>query len=53
MNNKEREMWVLNDEDLYNWWKSTKLSMTRFLKDKRLLVDKYINALIDIGKGPR
>ena len=47
MNNKERELWVMNDEPLYLWWQSTKLPMTKFLKEKRQSIDRYIKALTD------
>ena len=42
MNNSEREMWVLNDEGLYSWWRSTHQSMTQFLKDNRKELDLHI-----------
>lgn len=35
MNNREREMWVISDEGLYRWWRGTRLSMTKFLKEYR------------------
>jgi hypothetical protein len=37
----------LNHEGLYNWWKSTKLGMKRFLLAHRMEVDKEIKAIID------
>lgn len=43
MNNREREDWVNNDEGLYNWWKSSRMSMTKFLKENRAEIDEVIN----------
>jgi hypothetical protein len=43
MNNRQRELWILNDESLYRWWKSTHLSMTNFIKLYRQDIDDYIN----------
>ena len=42
MNNRERELWVLNDESLYNWFKASKKSMSLFLKENREELDLYI-----------
>jgi len=42
MNNEERRLWVLNDEELYTWFKGTHLSMTEFLKENREELDKCI-----------
>jgi len=28
----ERELWIMNDESLYHWWRSTRLSMRKFIK---------------------
>lgn len=37
MNDRERELWVLNDEGLYNWWKSERprVTLKKFIKDNR------------------
>ena len=42
MNNNERELWLLNDEFLYNFWKSTRLSKREFLKQYKENIDQYI-----------
>ncbi len=42
LNDREREQWVRNDEGLYNWWKSTRLSMREFLRKVRPELDKSI-----------
>jgi len=46
MNNKEREMWVLNDEGLYNWWKASKMSMTKFIKENKDDLDQILDKAI-------
>lgn len=35
MNDKEREQWIQNDEGLYNWWRSSRLSMREFIRQNR------------------
>ncbi|MEE9594267.1 MAG: hypothetical protein V3V92_02600 [Candidatus Hydrothermarchaeales archaeon] len=50
MNDQERELWLLNDEGFYQWWKDSKLSMTKFLRDHRTEIDEYINAALNKGK---
>lgn len=47
MNNTEREMWVLNDEGLYNWFKSSRMSMSRFLKENREELDNCIKRVLE------
>lgn len=43
MNDTEREQWVLNDEQLYTWWQSCKVSMRAFIRENRALLTAYIN----------
>ena len=47
MNNTERELWLLNDEPIYNFWKSTRLSKREFLKKHRNKIDTYIKYKLD------
>jgi hypothetical protein len=42
MNNDERSIWVDNDEGLYNWWKSSRLSKRKFIKENKAEIDKAI-----------
>ncbi len=42
-NDRERELWVSNDEGLYNWWKDSGLSMRNFLRQNREELDQIIN----------
>ena len=50
MNNREREMWIDNDEGLYNWWRSSRMSKREFLKQYRAELDACINRAL--GKAP-
>ena len=50
LDDREREMWVRNDEGLYNWWRSSRLSMRDFLRQNRTEIDAAINRVL--GKGP-
>ena len=43
MNDKEREMWVNNDEGLYNWFRESRLSMREFIRSNRAELTAYIN----------
>ena len=44
MNDSEREIWILNDEGLYHWWKSSRLSMRRFIRENRETLTSAIEA---------
>lgn len=45
MNNTYREQWIDNDEGLYNWWKSTRLSKAKFIKENRAEIDAAIERM--------
>lgn len=47
-NDRERELWVLNDEGLHSWWKSTRMSMRQFIRENRQEIDEAI----DHGMSP-
>ena len=47
MNNREREMWINNDEGLYRWWKSSGMGITPFIKENREEIDKYILSILE------
>ena len=60
MNNTEREQWIDNDEGLYNWWKSSRMSKREFIKENRAQIDEVIENMISNKKpqhymtyGPR
>jgi len=42
MNNTERELWILNDEVFHLAWQSTGLPITKYMKQYRENIDKYI-----------
>ena len=42
MNNNERELWIMNNEVLYLAWRSTGLSIAKYMKQYRENIDKYI-----------
>ena len=46
MNDTERAQWVDNDEGLYNWKRSTRLSMREFVKQNREEIDSCINRVL-------
>jgi hypothetical protein len=42
MNNEERRQWILNDEGLYNWQRSSGLNMAKFIRENREQIDAAI-----------
>lgn len=46
MNDTERELWVINDEGLYNWWRSSGVGKRRFLREYRAEIDAAINRML-------
>ena len=42
MNRDERVEWVQNNEGLYRWWKSTRMSIYKFVVEYRTEIDKAI-----------
>jgi len=41
-NDSERELWVLNDEGLYNWQRFSGKSMRKFIREHRREIDEII-----------
>jgi len=35
LNDTDREQWIDNDEGLYNWWRSSRLSKREFIRQNR------------------
>jgi hypothetical protein len=50
-NDRERELWVDNDEGLYNWWRHSRMSKTKFIRENREELDRLINEIVN--KPPR
>lgn len=46
MDDRERELWVLNDEGLYDWFKSERKPIRQFIKDNRAELTEIINKAI-------
>jgi hypothetical protein len=51
INNEERRLWIENDEGLYNWKRSSKLSMREFIRQNRVAIDEVIFS-VTTGKQP-
>jgi hypothetical protein len=51
MNDSERENWVNNDEGLYNWKRSSGLSMRKFIRENRAEITRVIENVTG-GKKP-
>lgn len=52
MNNTERSQWIDNDEGLYNWRKSSRLSKRVFISQNRAEIDAAIENMTS-GKKPQ
>jgi hypothetical protein len=48
MNDRERSLWIDNDEGLYRWWKSTRQSKTRFIRENRKEIGDYIVKALNV-----
>jgi len=42
-NDKERELWVNNDESLYHWFQRSRQGLTRFVREHRKEIDSYVD----------
>jgi hypothetical protein len=47
MNDAERSQWIDNDEGLYLWWKQSRKSKKRFIKENRTEIDAAINPVVE------
>jgi len=47
MNDNERKLWVMNDEGLYHWWRSSHKSITAFVRENREELDRIILAKLN------
>lgn len=51
LNDKDREQWIDNDEGLYNWWRSSRMSKSAFIKENRKELTDLIMA--ELNRPPR
>ena len=42
LNNTDRQQWIDNDEGLYNWFKASRTSMTKFIRENKDELDAII-----------
>lgn len=47
MNDTDRSQWIDNDEGLYDWWKSTRLSKREFIRQNRAEIDAAIRPVLE------
>jgi len=47
MNDRERELWVRNDEGLYSWWRGSRQPMRAFLRENRTELDAAIRQALE------
>ena len=53
MNNPEREQWIDNNEGLYDWWRSSRLSKREFIRQNRSEIDRLIQSVLDYDPNNR
>lgn len=51
MNNQERTQWIDNDEGLYQWWRSSRMSKADFIREYRTEIDQAITS-VTTGRKP-
>jgi len=51
MSNRDIAQWIDNDEGLYNWWKSSHMSKSQFIRENRAELVSCINNVTS-GKKP-
>ncbi len=50
MNDRSRELWLDNDEGLYNWWRRSRLGKRKFVQANRAEIDKVVNNVLSGAK---
>lgn len=48
---REIDLWVNNDESLYNWWKESRQGLRPFMRDNRAELERLITAAINRKPG--
>jgi len=47
LNDKDRAQWIDNDEGLYNWWRRSGQSKTKFIQENREELTTLITAYLE------
>ena len=48
----EIQQWIDNDEGLYNWYRFSRLSMNKFIKENREELETCINRVVSGERKP-
>lgn len=51
LNDDDRAQWIDNDEGLYNWWRSSRMSKRAFIKENRKELTELI--MNELNRPPR
>ena len=51
LNDSDRSQWIDNDEGLYNWWRSVRISKRQFIRLNRAEIDAAIRNVTE-GRKP-
>lgn len=47
LNDNDRSQWIDNDEGLYNWWRSSRQSKSKFIRENREELTRLILAALN------
>lgn len=50
LNDEDRAQWIDNDEGLYDWWRSSKQSKRKFIRENRAEIDAAIQPVLNNEK---
>lgn len=50
LNNDDRQQWINNDEGLYNWQRSSRQSMTAFIRENKTELDRIICKALGVDR---
>lgn len=51
LNDADRREWVMNDEGLYQWWRSSRIGLSAFVRENRDELTRII--LRALGRDPQ
>lgn len=52
IDDKERSVWVLNDERLFLLWRKDGRAIKKFIRDNRIIIDELIDRVMTAKEQP-
>ena len=50
LNDRERSLWVQNDEGLYSWWRRSRRGLRAFIRENRTALDAVLKHRLGCGE---